>query len=136
MESKNNFEVILLAVIFNPKTKKILIGRRENDPFIPKLTWCFPGGHAVVGEDVDQSLKKIVKLKTGLTIKNLGAIFSKTYPEKQDLLAVYFLTEAYEGEEKARDDLVELKWVSSKELEKYFTTSFHKKFREFLIDLI
>ncbi len=136
MEKADKFEVILLGIIFDPKTKKILIGRRENDPDIPKLSWCFPGGRANHQEDIDKTLKRTIKEKTGLSIKNLGAIFSRTYPEKKDLLSVYFLTEAFEGKERPGQDIKELKWVSPKELEKYFTTSFHKKLKEFLIDLV
>ena len=41
---KTTFENILLAIIYDPKTNKILIGRRENDPHIKQLTWGFPGG--------------------------------------------------------------------------------------------
>ena len=136
MEDKTQFEVIILGIIFDPKTKKILIGRRENDPEIPKLTWCFPGGRASHEEDIDKTLKKNIKNKTGYIVKNLGAIFAKTYPEKQNLLAVYFLTEIFEGKEKLGEDLKELKWVSPKELEKYFTTSFHKKLKQYLIELV
>jgi len=139
MENAANFDefsVILLGVIFDPRKKKILIGKREEDPYIKELTWCFPGGRAIQGEDVDQTLKKSVKAKTGYDIKNLGAIFSKTYPEKKDLLAVYFLTQIFEGEEKPGGDLIELKWVSPKELENYFTKSFHKKLKQYLIELV
>jgi len=139
MKKQSNFDefnVILLGVIFDPKAKKILIGKREQDPYIKELSWCFPGGGAIKGEDVDQTLKKSVKAKTGYDIKNLGAIFSKTYPEKEDLLAVYFLTQVFEGEEKPGEDLTELKWVSPKELKNYFPTSFHKKLKQYLIDLI
>lgn len=82
-KSHEKFEVIVLGIIFNPQKKKILIGRRENDPYIKKLTWCFPGGRLQIGEDVDQALKRNMKLKTGYSVKNLGAIFSKTYPEKK-----------------------------------------------------
>jgi len=85
---------------------------------------------------VDKTLKKTLKAQTGYDVKNLGAIFSKIYPERKDLLAVYFLTQAFDGEEKPGKDILELKWVSPKELENYFTTSFHKKLKEYLIDLI
>jgi ADP-ribose pyrophosphatase YjhB (NUDIX family) len=136
MEQNNpKFSVAIIGIIFNPSTKKILIGRRENDPLLPKLTWCFPSGHAIIGEDVDKTLKDGVKEKTGLIIKNLGAIFSKTYPEKEDLLGVYFLCESFEGEEKVGGSFKELKWVDPEELENYFTTSFHKKLKEFLLEL-
>jgi len=138
MEHDNKkFEVIILAIIFNPKEKKILIGKRENDTVFPNLTWGFPGGRVIPGEDVDASLKKKIKLKTGYDIKNLGAIFSKTYPIKRDLLAVYFLTEIFEGEEKPGDDLTELKWISPKEIENYFGRgAVHPKLKEYLLDLI
>lgn len=133
---ESRFEVILLGIIFDPRKKKILIGRREKDPEIKDLIWCFPGGRAGLDKDVDQALKENIKARTGYHIKNLGAIFSKTYPEKRDLLAVYFLTEVFEGEEKPGEDFKELKWVSPKELENYFTTSFHKKLKQFLIELV
>lgn len=132
----NKFEVIILGIIFDPREKKILIGRRENDPYIPKLKWGFPSGRAKYNEDIDKTLKRTVKKKTGYQVKNLGTIFSDIKKEKKDLLAVYFLTEVFEGKEKAGDDLVELKWVSPKELDKYFTTSFHKKLKQYLTDLI
>jgi 8-oxo-dGTP diphosphatase len=133
---ENRFEVIVLGIIFNPKEKKILIGRRENDSEIKELTWYFPGGKLQKGEDIDKALKRNIKEKTGYDIKNLGAFFSKTYPEKEDLLAVYFLTRVFEGKEKPGDDLVELKWINPKELDKYFTTSYHKKLKEFIEELV
>jgi len=139
MEKQSNFDefsVILLGIIFDPKAKKILIGRRKEDSYIKEFSWCFPGGRATQEEDVDQTLKKSVKAKTGYDIKNLGAIFSKTYPEKKDLLAVYFLTQVFEGQEKPGEDLVELKWVSPKDLENYFTISFHKKLKQYLTELV
>ena len=133
---ENKFNVIVLGIIFDPEKKKVLIGRRENDPYMPELTWCFPGGLLKESEDIDKRLKQAVKEKTGLAIKNLGAFFSKTYEEKENLLAVYFLTEIFEGEEQPQDDLVELKWVSPKELEDYFTTSYHRKLKQFMNDLV
>ncbi len=134
--NKEKFNVLVLGIIFDPKTKKILIGKREKDQTFPELTWCFPGGELSPGEEIDSTLKKKIKQKTGYNIKNLGTFFSKTYPEKEDLLAVYFLTQVFEGEEKPGDSFIELKWVEPKELEKYFTISFHKKLKQFLLDLV
>ncbi len=136
LKEKDKLHAIVLGIIFDPVKKKILIGRRENDPNIKELGWCFPGGKLKPGDEVDKALKKHIKKKTGYEIKNLGAIFSKIYSEKEDLLAVYFLTQVYEGKEKPGEDLVELKWVSPKELEKYFTTSFNKKLKMYLIELV
>ena len=123
----DNFNVILLGVIFDPKTRKILIGRRENDPHIPELTWCFPGDFLNKEEDLDKSLKKRIKETTGYDVKNLGSIFTKVSPEKKDFLLVYFLCEVFSGEEKPGKDFVELKWVSPEDVEKHFTTSFHTR---------
>jgi len=134
-EKKNTFQVILLGIIYDPQKKKILIGRRENDPQLKKLSWCFPGGRPCYEEDIEKCLEKKIKLKTGLEVTNLGSVFSKTYPEKRDLLAVYYLCEVIKGKEKPADDLKELKWVSPEELEKYFTISFHPHLKEYILNL-
>lgn len=131
----DKFNIVLLGVIFDPNKKRILIGRREKDPYIEKLTWCFPGGRLNYGEDLEETLKKRIKEKTGLKIENLGAIFSKVYPEKEGLLAIYFLCEVISGKEKPADDLIELKWVKPEELENYFTTSFHPHMKEYVLNL-
>ena len=130
-----NFNVLLLGVIYDPKEKKILIGRRENDPDIKELTWCFPGDFLNYEEDLDKALKKRVKETTGYDVKNLGTIFAKTYPEKKEFLAVYFLCEVFEGKEKAGGEIVDLKWVAPEELEKHFTTSFHSRLKEYIMNL-
>lgn len=130
------FDVIVIGIIFNPSTKKVLIGKRDGDPYLKKLTWCFPGGRVIQGEDIDKSLKKEVKKKTGYGIKNLGAFFTETFQDRPNLLAVYFLTQVFEGGEKAGDGIKELKWVSPKELDKYFTHHYHRKLKQFMEDLV
>ena len=132
---KAPFHVILLGVIFDPAKRKILIGKRENDPLIPKLSWCFPGGKLDYGKDVSEVLKQKIKEKTGYEVKNLGTIFSKVYPEKEDLLGIYFLCEVFKGKEKSGDDFKELKWVAPEEVEKHFTTSFHSVLKEYIMNL-
>ena len=71
----DNFGVVLLGIIFDPEKRKILIGKRENDINIPKLSWCFPGGRLSHGEELDKVLKKKINEKTGYEIKNIGTIF-------------------------------------------------------------
>lgn len=133
MEDKK-FEVVLLGLIYDPKTRKILIGRRENDPN-PELTWCFPGGRMLVGKKIDETLKEKMKLKTGYDVKNLGAVFYKIPKEKQDLLLAYFLCEVAEGEIKAGGDLAELKWISPKELEDYRKRPMNTRLKEYIMNL-
>ncbi len=136
MENKiNNFQVIVLGIIFDPKERKILIGRRENDPYLPQLTWCFPGGSLTSDGEINKVLKEKIKEQTGLLVKNLGAVFSKTYEEKRDLVAIYFLCEAIGGKAKKGGKLKELKWVKPKEIEEHFKVSFHPRLKEYLINI-
>lgn len=133
---KGVFLVNALGIIFDTKTKKILIGRRENDSYIKELSWCFPGGRPNYKEESVDGLKREIKKKTSLKIKSLGTIFAKTYPEKREFLTIYFLCEVIGGKEKASEKFAELKWVKPKDLEKYFTTSFHPKLKEYILNLI
>jgi ADP-ribose pyrophosphatase YjhB (NUDIX family) len=127
--------ILLLGILFDPKTRKILIGKREKDPHIKSLTWAFPGGRANQEEELEDTLKKKVENETGLKIENLGTIFAKTYPENRKFLAIYYLCEVIGGKENPKDDLIELKWVNPEELEKYFTTSFHSNLKEYILNL-
>ncbi len=132
----DSFNTILLGVIFDPAKRKILIAKRgDEDQDIKNLIWQFPEGRLKHGDDVDKMLERKIKKKTGLDIKNLGAVFSKAYPEKKDLLAIYYLCEAIGGKEIAADDFVELKWVKPEEVENYFTTSFHPHIKEYVLSL-
>jgi ADP-ribose pyrophosphatase YjhB (NUDIX family) len=58
------FLVLALGIVYDPKTKMILIGRRENDPYIPELTWSFPGGKLAYKEDMEFYLKEEILKKT------------------------------------------------------------------------
>ncbi len=130
-----NFEVILLAIIFDPKTRRILIGRRENEPYISQLAWGFPEGRLNSKEDMDKILESRIKQKTGLIVKNLGAVFSRIFPEKKNLVGIYFLCEAVDGKAIAGNDFKELKWVRPQELERHFSTSFHPHLKEYVMNL-
>ena len=112
----------------NPKTGKILIGRREKDPYVKQLSWCFPGGRPAYKKDLEHYLELEVKKKTNLAIKAKEVVFAKTYPEHRQILSIYYLAEAKEaGNAKAGEQFVEIKWVKPTEVKKYFTTSLHPK---------
>jgi ADP-ribose pyrophosphatase YjhB (NUDIX family) len=136
MEKLPKFEIILIAIIFDPKNKKILLVKRKSKSRKPELEWCFPGGWANFKEDVDKTLKEKIIKKTGYRIKNMGSIFSQQNPEKNDLVEIYFLTQIFEGKEKAGDNIVELKWVSPSEIDEYLRIPLHRKLREFLSELV
>ena len=113
--------VNVLGIIYDRENDKILIGRRENDPYLEKLTWSFPGGRPGYEDELEIYLKKTVKEKTGLEVEVGDVIFSKTYPEKREFLSIYYLVNIIGGEERVGGSFKELKWVSPAELEDYFT---------------
>jgi len=129
------FLVNVSGIVFNTKTKKILIGKRENDPYIPQLSWSFPGGRPEYGEELEEGLKREIKKKTGLEVESLGAVFAKTYPEKREFLTIYYLCEVIGGKERAGEKFKEIKWVSAEEVESHFTTSFHPNLKEYIMSL-
>jgi len=132
---KGVFLVNVLGIIYNPETRKILIGRRENDPYLKELSWSFLGGRPAYAEDLEFYLKEEIKKKTGLGVEVKKIVFAKTYPEKREFLSIYYLCEVVGGEEKAGDKFIELKWVNPTETQKYFTTSLHPQLLDFLKNL-
>jgi len=132
---KGTFLVNVIGIVFDTKTKKILIGNRKNDPYMPELSWCFPGDIASYEEDLDYYIKEEVKKKTNLDTEPIGVIFAKTYPENRKIMSIYYLCGIIGGEEKAGDMFSEIKWVNPEELEDHFTTSFHPKLKEYILNL-
>jgi ADP-ribose pyrophosphatase YjhB (NUDIX family) len=132
---KGIFLVNVLGIVFNTRTKKILIGRKENDPYVPKLSWCFPGGRPKHNEGLEEAAKREVKEETGFTVESLGPIFARILPEQKNILLIYYLCEVVGGKEKTSDEFTEMKWVTPEELEKYFTTSFDPKLKEYILNL-
>ncbi|MEN9626255.1 MAG: hypothetical protein RL557_583 [archaeon] len=132
---KGTFSVVSLGIVFDTKKRKILIGRRMNDPYVKQLTWSFPGGIPGYGEDLERNLERIIKTKTNLAVKNLGCVFARILQENKKILLMYYLCEVIGGKEKARDDFVELKWVKPEELEKHFTTFFDRRLKEYIFNL-
>jgi len=130
------FLVNVLGVIHNPKTGKILIGKRQNDKYLKRLFWCFPGGRPAYGKDLEFYLQHEIRIKTGLKIEIKKIIFAKTYPEKREFLSIYYLCQVASGRVKAGEKFTELKWVKPNEVKKYFTTSIHPYLREFLKTLL
>jgi ADP-ribose pyrophosphatase YjhB (NUDIX family) len=126
------FLVNVLGIVYNPKTRKILIGRRENDPFVKELSWSFPGGRPGYEKDLEDYLKHEIKIKTGLEADVKQIVFARTYTEKREFLSIYYYCEVVDGKEKAGEKFVEVKWVKPTEVKKYFTTSIHTKLLQYL----
>lgn len=129
------FLVNVLGIVYDSKTKKILIGRVENDPYVKELTWCFPGGRPSYEHDLEFSLKQQIKIKTNLEVDVKKIIFTRIYQEKKEFLLIYYYCEVISEEEKPGEKFKELKWVKPTEVKNYFTTSLHPKVFEFLKSL-
>ena len=100
--SRGIFLVNALAIVYNPQTKKILIGKREKDPLVKKLAWNFPGGRPAYKKDLDYYLKLEVKKKTNLDVKIKKLILARIPKENKQFLLLYYLTEPTNlGKEKA-----------------------------------
>lgn len=130
------FEVIVLGIILDTESKRVLIGKRKEGQGGRLLGWGFPGGRILPGEEIDKALKERIKLKTGYSVKNIGTFFSQTHDENPNLISITFLTSVYQGKELPGDDIEELKWVEIRNLEKYFKIPLHIKLKEFLSELV
>jgi ADP-ribose pyrophosphatase YjhB (NUDIX family) len=126
------FLVNALGIVYDPKTRMILIGRRENDPYLEKLSWSFPGGRPGYELNIEDYLRSEIKKKTGLEAEVKGIVFAKTYPEKREFLSIYYLCEVAGGIEQAGEKFGEIKWVKPTEVKNYFTTSLSPKLFEYL----
>ena len=131
--SKGIFMINLVAIVYNPDIKKMIIGRREQDQFVPELTWSFPGGRPTYDRDLEDSLKDEIKKKTGLEAEIKKIIFARITPElngKQ--IIIYYYCETSQNKAKAGEKFSEVKWILPKEYKEYFKTSIHPEIRGFL----
>lgn len=129
MES-TKFKVKLVGVIFDPKKRKVLVGKSKGEE-----KYSFLEGDLVPEEEIDRELKRITKEKTGFIIHNLGTIYSENRLEDKEDLKIYFLCEATEGEEKKGEGVEEMIWIKPSEAEKKLETKFPTRLREFIIGL-
>ncbi len=130
------FLVNVLGLIYDTISGKIIIGKREKDPYIKQLEWSFPGGRPAYKDDLENYLKQETKKKTNLEIEIEKIIFAKTYPEDRRFLSIYYLAKTLNKEEaKAGEKFTEIKWINPTAVMKYFTTSVHPQLLKFLKEL-
>ena len=132
---KGVFLAVSVGIVFDTKKRKILLGKRMNDPYIKTLSWSFPGGVPNYGEDLERFVERKIKEKTNLKVKSLGCVFTRQFKENNKILVMYYLCEVVDGKERPRDDIIELKWVSPNDLEKHFTTSLDPRLKEYILNL-
>ena len=129
--TKGVFLVNALGIVYNKKTGKILIGKREKDPYVPELTWGFPGGRPKYGEGLELGLKREIKIKTNIDVEVKDIILLRIPEENKEFLLVYYYCEGG-GKEKPGEKFIEVKWIYPKEIKKYFATSVDKQVLDFL----
>ena len=130
------FLVNVLGIVYDPKKKLILIGRREKDPLVKELSWTFPGGRPGYAHDVQYDLKHEIKVKTGVDVNVKSVIMARIPPEHSEFFLVYYYCEYRKGVAKAGERFVEVKWIKPSEAKKYFTTSLHPEVAAFLKTLL
>ena len=124
MES-GKFHVRVIGIIFNPKERKILIGKNKGDK-----NYSFVDGELKYEEELNSGLKRVTKEKTGYDISNLGSIFAGL--RKKDELAIYFLCEIKNGKEIRGAKVEKIRWVKAKEIEKLINEKLPGKLKEYL----
>jgi ADP-ribose pyrophosphatase YjhB (NUDIX family) len=128
------FLVNVLGIVYDSRSRKVLIGRVVNDKYMKKLSWCFPGGRPAYKKDLESYLKDEIKKKTGISVKAERIVFAKTYPENRKFLSVYYLCKPLGTNAKPKEKFVEVKWVKPADVAKYFkkSTSIHPFIVKFL----
>ena len=127
----DKFSVKIIGIVFNPKTRKILVGKNIEDE-----KYTFLEGFLSYNEELDVGLKKVANEKTGYKVANLGAVFARNCcTNKKDRLYLYFLCEVAGGKEKLGKDIKELKWIKPSEVEKALEEKLPTRLREYILGL-
>jgi ADP-ribose pyrophosphatase YjhB (NUDIX family) len=128
---ENKFKIKIIGILFEPKSRKILIGKNQGDK-----KYSFLEGELNYKEELDKCLKRVAKEKTGYKVHNLGAVYVKNKIKNQkDILEMYFLCEATEGKEKKGKKVEELKWIFPKNIEKELKEKFPPRLKEYILGL-
>ena len=127
---------LILGIVFDTKRRRVLIVKRKRETSVSELKWCFPGGKIEYGDDLEEKLKKKILEKTGLKVESLGSVFAETQPKSRGkMLSIYYLCEFVGGREKLHEEFEEMKWVSPREVEKYFGKGLPPNLSEYLANL-
>lgn len=128
---ENKFRVKIIGIVFEPKSRRILLGKRIGDK-----NYSFLEGELSYKTELDKELKKIAKEKTGFKVHNLGAVYAKNcIKNRKDILELYFLCEATEGKEKKGKNVSELIWTKPSEVQKKLKEKFPSRLKEYILSL-
>lgn len=88
---------------------EVLVARREVDPEAGK--WCIPGGHAHVGEEIEDGARREMKEETHLDLGRLTFVKKMRNQERNAYVWVYGCMLPKGERPKAGDDAEKIKWV-------------------------
>lgn len=119
MTEKDKFRVVVKALITNQGD--VLIGKKEEGDNPHSGEWHFLGGHVEEGEQLEEAVKREVEEETGLEVSVHQIIDAMTFPwvesQERDALQVLFHCESDSRDAEASDDLEDVEWVETGELE-------------------
>jgi len=127
---EQKFIIKIVGIIFDPKTRKILVGRNEEE-----TKYSFLEGELNYEEELDAFLKRTITEKTGYIAHNLGAVYAENKLSRKDKVKIHFLCEATEGEEKPGQNVEELLWVKPSEVEEKLEVKLPSRLLEYILNL-
>jgi NADH pyrophosphatase NudC (nudix superfamily) len=127
---KNEFYIKIVGWIFNPKERKLLVGKSPKEE-----NYSFIEGDLAHEEEIDKCLKRTIAESTGFKVHNLGAIYAENMLKDPKKVKIHFLCEATEGELKKGESFVEWIWVKPKEVEEKLGVKLPSRLHEYLHNL-
>ena len=124
------FHVKVVGILFDPKKRMLLVGKNFGDE-----KYSFLEGDLEYDEELDKTLKKITKEKTGYKVHNLGAVYAENMLRNKEKLKIHFLCEATEGKEKPGKNVQELVWIKPSKVEEKLGISLPTRLKGYLIGL-
>lgn len=125
---------IALGIIRNEQGKVLIIQRikEEKGEGQSVLSWAFPGGKVEENETVEEAVVREVLEETGYVVNTVHTISKRQHPEFP--VFVFYIECEVEQEpptDFSSDEINEVKWVTPKKLEEYFTSDLDTNVAEF-----
>jgi ADP-ribose pyrophosphatase YjhB (NUDIX family) len=127
---KEEFYIKVVGWIFDPKERKLLIGKNPGDE-----NYSFLEGNLSQEEEIDKCLKRTIAEKTGFKAHNLGAIYAENKLKNLKKVKIHFLCEATEGKLEPGKNVSELIWVKPSQVEGKLGVKLPSRLHEYLGNL-
>jgi len=129
----------LVATGIIKKGNKILISLKGSELHPISNQWYFPGGGVEPGENPFRAVGRELLEETGMRVKAIRVI--EFFPEFRDfkpwkfkgwMMHILFDCKYISGKPKARDDIIQVKWASPKEIFEYVRKNPNTRLAKFL----